>query len=293
MEKYADMLKERLEELKDVDLIDNRTNIETDDEKVKPKAARENLNTGSERKRKGFRKGKPGVAKKRFVEKEDKILWRAIRKGKDGDVKSLAKTLNRNAESVRNRIVKLKTGVSIKVKKSFTLEEDLFILDAALEHFHQVQSIKETRLLNLRETSDRLKRNIFSVYNRWENLMKVWLIGYYSKTLNLDVRIMLANFLADNFASVSSIDWEQVSRHKEFSGQTERSLRKLFFAYIMKHASWRLNVDTSQLTLRQVAESAEVSYRADNVRKVSQNVQTRQLQIIEYFEKKKSNVKEF
>ena len=178
MEKYADMLKERLEELKDVDLIDNRTNIETDDEKVKPKAARENLNTGSERKRKGFTKGKPGVAKKRFVGKEDKILWRAIRKGKDGDVKSLAKTLNRNAESVRNRIVKLKTGVSIKVKKSFTLEEDLFILDAALEHFHQVQSIKETRLLNLRETSDRLKRNIFSVYNRWENLMKVWLIGY-------------------------------------------------------------------------------------------------------------------
>ena len=38
----------------------------------------------------------------------------------------------------------------------------------------------------------------------------------------------------------------------------------------------------SQLTLRQVAEFAEVFYRGDNVKEVSKNVQTRQIQIIEY-----------
>ena len=82
MEKYADMLKERLEELKDVDLIDNRTNIETDDEKVKPKAARENLNTGSERKRKGFRKGKPGVAKKDLLKRKIKSCGEPFVRGR-------------------------------------------------------------------------------------------------------------------------------------------------------------------------------------------------------------------
>ena len=126
------------------------------------------------------------------------------------------------------------------------------------------------------------------MYWRWETKLKVWLLGYYSKTLNLDVRIMLANILADNFDSFSTIDWEQVSHYKEFSGHTDRSLRMLFFSNLAASASLNLNVVKSQLTLRQVAEFAEVHYRGDNVMKVSQNLQTRQMQIIEYFEKIKA-----
>ena len=303
--KHVNMLNERLEQLRDVDLIDNRSNavleISVDAEpklekKEKMKATHENLNKKSEIKRlprkyvrtyvrKWF---KSGYVSKAFVENEDEILRRAIREGKDGDIMTLAKTLNRDYASVRDRIVKLKTGVSTRVHKSFTLEEDQVILDAALEHFQQVQSIKETNLLNLREISDRLKRNTKSVRYRWENMLKVWLLGYYSKTLNLDVRIMLGNILADNFDSVSTIDWEQVSHYKEFSGHTDRSLRMLFFSNLAASASLNLNVVKSQLTLRQVAEFAEVHYRGDNVMKVPQNVQTRQMQIIEYFEKIKA-----
>ena len=303
--KHVNMLNERLEQLRDVDLIDNRSNavleISVDAEpklekEEKMKATHENLNKKSEIKRlprkyvrtyvrKWF---KSGYVSKAFVENEDEILRRAIREGKDGDIMTLAKTLNRDYASVRDRIVKLKTGVSTRVHKSFTLEEDQVILDAALEHFQQVQSIKETNLLNLREISDRLKRNTKSVRYRWENMLKVWLLGYYSKTLNLDVRIMLGNILADNFDSVSTIDWEQVSHYKEFSGHTDRSLRMLFFSNLAASASLNLNVIKSQLTLRQVAEFAEVHYRGDNVMKVSQNLQTRQMQIIEYFEKIKA-----
>ena len=303
--KHVNMLNERLEQLRDVDLIDNRSNavleISVDAEpklekEEKMKATHENLNKKSEIKRlprkyvrtyvrKWF---KSGYVSKAFVENEDEILRRAIREGKDGDIMTLAKTLNRDYASVRDRIVKLKTGVSSRVHKSFTLEEDQVILDAALEHFQQVQSIKETNLLNLREISDRLKRNTKSVRYRWENMLKVWLLGYYSKTLNLDVRIMLGNILADNFDSVSTIDWEQVSHYKEFSGHTDRSLRMLFFSNLAASASLNLNVIKSQLTLRQVAEFAEVHYRGDNVMKVSQNLQTRQMQIIEYFEKIKA-----
>ena len=303
--KHVNMLNERLEQLRDVDLIDNRSNavleISVDAEpklekEEKMKATHENLNKKSEIKRlprkyvrtyvrKWF---KSGYVSKAFVENEDEILRRAIREGKDGDIMTLAKTLNRDYASVRDRIVKLKTGVSTRVHKSFTLEEDQVILDAALEHFQQVQSIKETNLLNLREISDRLKRNTKSVRYRWENMLKVWLLGYYSKTLNLDVRIMLGNILADNFDSVSTIDWEQVSHYKEFSGHTDRSLRMLFFSNLAASASLNLNVVKSQLTLRQVAEFAEVHYRGDNVMKVSQNLQTRQMQIIEYFEKIKA-----
>ena len=295
MLKYVNMLNERLEQLKDVDLIDNRTNAELEiSVDVEPKVEEDEKMKKSERKSLPNemigRKFKSGFVSKAFSEKEDEMLWRAIREGKEtyGDVNTLAKTLNRQFSSVKERIRKLKTGDTTKRHKSFTLEEDLVILDAALEHFHQVQSIKETKLLKLRETSDRLKRNILTVYKRWEKILKVWLLGYYSKTLNLDVRIMLTNILADNFDSVSSIDWEQVSHYKEFSGHTERSLRHLFFSNITKSASKHLNVVKSQLTLRQVAEFAEVSCRGDNVTEVPQNVLTRQIQIIEYFEKKKA-----
>ena len=61
MLKYVNMLNERLKQLEDVDLIDNRTNAELEkvvdvepkvEKDKKMKAARENLNKKSERKRK-------------------------------------------------------------------------------------------------------------------------------------------------------------------------------------------------------------------------------------------------
>ena len=83
MLKYVNMLNERLEQLKDIDLIDNRSNTELEitaepkvEEDETAKAASKNLNKKSERKRKRLRnetiikKRKYGIVPKAFVEKE-------------------------------------------------------------------------------------------------------------------------------------------------------------------------------------------------------------------------------
>ena len=54
------------------------------------------------------------------------------------------------------------------------------------------------------------RRNKDSVRLRWEVRLKVWLKSYYTKTLNLDIKVMLANILADNFEDIDSIDWNFV-----------------------------------------------------------------------------------
>ena len=81
--------------------------------------------------------------------------------------------------------------------------------------------------------SQDLKRNAQNISRRWECNLKVWLLGYYSKTLNLEVRLMLANLLSEKFETVLSIDWDQVMVYKEFSGHTESSLRKLLHSDLM------------------------------------------------------------
>ena len=42
--------------------------------------------------------------------------------------------------------------------------------------------------------------------------------GYYIKTLNLEVMVMLANRLVEKLETVLTIDWDQVTGFKEFSG---------------------------------------------------------------------------
>ena len=51
--------------------------------------------------------------------------------------------------------------------------------------------------------------------------------GYYIKTLNLEVMVMLANRLVEKLETVLTVDWDQVTGFKEFSGHTTSSLRRL------------------------------------------------------------------
>ena len=142
----------------------------------------------------------------------------------------LLEKLDRVDGSVRNRIKKLKlTGECRATTKMYTLEEDMLILDAAFEQYKEVKSLRNTNLppVVYQSLSQDLKRAEQSISARWDYQLKVWLLGFYSKTLNMEVRLMLANLLAEKFETVSSIDWDQVKRYKEFSGQTVSSLRQL------------------------------------------------------------------
>ena len=105
--------------------------------------------------------------------------------------------------------------------------------------------------------------------------------------------MMLASFLADNFDSVSSIDWGEVTQFKEFSGHTERSLRHEL-NNLKLAASYHFKTDRSSLTLKQIAEAAKVVYSEDSedegtARKIPESKVERQMEIIQYWESQVEN----
>ena len=116
--------------------------------------------------------------------------------------------------------------------------------------------------------------------------MKVWLQSYYTKTLNLNIKVMLANVVADNFEDIDKIDWNFVKSFKEFSGHTLSSIRNTFFNNIHKVAIKHSKEGKTELTLKEIAEDAAVSYSDKNVRKIPASTLTRQKEVIEYFQKK-------
>ena len=121
-----------------------------------------------------------------------------------------------------------------------------------------------------------------SVHRRWKANIRTWLLQYYAKTLNLEIRPMLSNFIADNFESEGSINWNYVlTAVPEFSGHTITSLRYLFASVIKNHASKKLNTPIEKLSLKQVAAFADENYKQ---RKLRKRVEKRQHDLIEYFE---------
>ena len=138
-------------------------------------------------------------------------------------------------------------------------------------------------LQNSEEIAQILKRNERSVYFRWTTQIRAWLLQYYKKSLNLEIRPMLANVLADNFESVDSIDWKIVMSFPEFSGFTESILSFIFSSKILSNASRRLGVKRSDLSLKEIAIDAEAYYKDKTVK--NKRVETRQYEVIDYFEK--------
>ena len=104
---------------------------------------------------------------------------------------------------------------------------------------------------------------------------------HYNKTLNLEIRPMLARVLADNFSSISSIEWGRVLHHREFSGHTDKTLRTVFYSMILPNAARRLGIGKFELTLEQIAGDAEANYKGSTV---SKRVERRQREVLEYFE---------
>ena len=138
----------------------------------------------------------------------------------------------------------------------------MVIMDAAMEQYKEVESLKDITLSQaiIESLSQDLRKQDRSVYQRWEHYLKVWLLGYYSKTLNKEVRLLLANLLVDRFETVVSIDWDQVIGYQEFSGHTKTSLKRLLRYNLMLAASRHFKIPKSNITLKQIAEVAKIKY---------------------------------
>ena len=153
----------------------------------------------------------------------------------------VGKLLRRDPKSIHQRIKKLKTGVSKREYKHYSFHEDCIIIDNAILNLRKCKSLQKTMLQNSEEIAQILKRNERSVYFRWTTQIRAWLLQYYyyKKSLNLEIRPMLANVLADNFESVDSIDWKIVSLSLSF-----QDLQKAFLVsyFPPKYCPMRLDV---------------------------------------------------
>merc|ERR1712062_354658 len=119
-----------------------------------------------------------------------------------------------------------------------------------------------------------------SIDSRWENVLRIWLLRFYNKTTNLEIRPMLANVIADNFNSIDEIDWKMLSKYPEFAGHTDKTLVKAFSGFL-HNASRSLKIDKFDLTFKQVATFVEAKYTNPKVDKIKEK---RKKDIIEYFE---------
>ena len=227
---------------------------------------------------------------KSFLEEEDAIIKAAIEE-KRGNIKSinipsLLKQLNRSHASVEQRIKKLVlTGESGHRLKRFSLEEDMIIMDFVLDKIarsgQNIESVVKFPS-DIIELGPILKRTHQSVFERWKSVLLSTILGYHRKSLNLDIRTMLATYLAEHFQSIISIDWTEVSKQPEFAGNTEISVRKVFHRLLYK-TSKELDIDKGRVTLKQVSEFA-TGHKHQTRR--SESTEKRQLDIVNYFERK-------
>merc|ERR1740123_1434323 len=196
-------------------------------------------------------------------------------KTKSAGIVELSKLLNRSYNSIYERIGR---------REFFSLQEDFFIIDHALKILKQCKSLEETQLDDYNKLSKSLDRHLASVLSRW-NILQSWLLQFYRKTLNLEIRPMLINVLAEHFESILSIDWDWVKKIPEFSGYTANGLKRLFDTQIFQILTEKFQMERTETTLKQLAEAAK-NYKFN---KVNKNVIMRQDKIIAYFEK---NIKE-
>ena len=230
-----------------------------------------------------------------FTADEDKILLDVLQSFPSAEavphikVKELLKLTNRTKSvSIRARLKKLQRGHSKRTLRLFTLEEDKFIVDEAIVELKQAK--KFNKLYLKIETTEKLgkyfKRDQYSVRSRWTTI-RMWLLQYYNKTLNLEIRPMLANAIADNFESRESIDWKKLTTFPEFVGHTEESLRKSFdwIIYSYQKLFKIKRADIIKLPLKRIGEYA-ASEEWKRYAGAAKRIEKRQGELIDYFEGK-------
>eukprot|EP00092_Neocalanus_flemingeri_P090025 GFUD01113999.1.p1 GENE.GFUD01113999.1~~GFUD01113999.1.p1 ORF type:complete len:242 (+),score=55.56 GFUD01113999.1:64-726(+) len=194
----------------------------------------------------------------------------------------LAKELNRTYKTISVRIEKLKTGKTWREVRQYTLTEDLVIIDAVLKEL-KGNSLEKLDLPSYREwktIGDQIGRQERHVKFRWEYYLKPWLLQHFSGTLNLDIRRMLANYLADNFEGVDSVNWLSVASRTEFWTSLRYQYVKLF-----NRSKLKMNGSGEEVTLKHIADITNKQFKEGTFKQISEKTLTRQKKIIDYFEK--------
>ena len=187
--------------------------------------------------------------------------------------------------SIDSRIRMLKAGHRKHEYKKFSLSEDLLIMDRMLKELPG-KRLEDLYMLVDDATKELVstlgKRMVTSLMKRWGVHLKPWILQHYAGTLNLDIKKMLANYIADTFDSFDSIDWALVVKRPEFAGHTLFSLRSLFYGNLFYYTKKQQNLAPAEVTLRHIADLTNMEHGV--MKKVTEGVLLRQMQVIDYFE---------
>ena len=222
---------------------------------------------------------------KRFSKEEDEKILRAIEtaKGKGNHlmISELCKEINRPYHSTRDRVWKLK--YESPIRRNFTLTEDLVIIDEVLKYIGQ-ETLREIPLPNPGKLSKQLTRSETSCKARWQYYLKPMLLQYYTRTLNLDVRFILVDYLAQVYPSLEEVRWEEVvTARPEFSGHTDSSLRYQFLD-LHKALRRRKLIDNSGCSLADVARASKEYFQLRKERMKTEAKLQRQSDVTTYFD---------
>jgi len=268
----------------------NSPQIKSIPKQVKPTSIFDGRKSGklTEGKRSYYSKANNG--RKLFSKQEDEFLTKYLKQNPDFEQNKTAKlkdlmiVMNRTYKSIYHRINTLQRGTKTTRKnRPFTLTEDKLIIDEALKQLVKTKSLRETMILDPREFCKKFERNFQAVEQRWLITIRSWLLQYYNKNLNLEIRPMLSDLLQRNFDSIKSIDWKFVASHEEFSGHTEISLRHVFYSRTLFYTSCHLKKTTYDVTLEEIANYSKMHFLNNNI-KILPNVEKRQIDCISYFE---------
>ena len=282
--KYLELLNRAYDKYKDIDVIEKVPEpIEnTTTGKLSQKSDKRCKVNKTKSKDKVGRKTKKLHDRKLFSPQEDQIIIDNLcHEDLTKSINILTKKLPRTYAGIQKRIEKLQSGNLRREHKQFTLDEDLMIIDSAVADLKNKGSLVNTQLHKKEDLSKTLGRHPESVFDRWESILKVWILQFHHKTLNLEIRPMLVNFLVDNFDSIEEIDWAKVLEVPEFAGHTIRSIKKLFHSNVMHRTARILDIKKSKLTIDQLAE---VSRGFPVLGSVLNRNLIRQRKIIDYFQ---------
>jgi len=221
-------------------------------------------------------------SKRAFTPREDDIIRNKMEEmGDDLNIGELAEEIGRNSGSVFNRVNKLKSGDA--GRKKFSLAEDEAIMEIVLpglqeNKLHELVLLNNLRLKDLAIALGRPNKAL-SLVHRWAYNLQPWIMQHYAGTLNLDIRMMLVNHLAETYRSRESIDWDAVAAKSEFAGNTGESLQNAF-ALVLRHAKKSLATESGwEQLIGRCREHISQSRRYN-----SKAVELRRNQVIHYFE---------
>ena len=226
--------------------------------------------------------------KKRFTAEEDKLLMDNYKILSTNCFAKVAEELGRTKSTVKRRYERISSCSNKKTKQSFTLEEDLKIIDNFFEILPWNSSLVKLKLDFdcIKKLSEELSRDQPTVRNRAEFYLKPWLLQHYAGTLDLDKRCLLANFLVKKYENMESIDWKEVVAEEQFQGNDVKSM-KVVFKNLKNCTAKHLNVLIIKLSLQDIVDNTNRVFGVNskgNYKVVSNKTLVRQGKVIDYFD---------